>query len=448
MLTPVPLPSVHGDRPPLALGTWRALRQLERLADAPWETVAQLQLDRLRDLVDHAQRSVAMYAERYPEDAARRLRRLDDLASLPTMDRSDAVTVPAEARRAAGAAAAPVTHTSSGSSGHLVTTEVTRWGSWWRGLLWLRRRRSQGLQPWSRQVTLRSVAEGDDRLSPLWRLTGQRVSVLDPNRPLEELADALVRRRPRVLVGSPHAVAEVGRSVGGRLPLRGVVTGGMVLTPEDRATIAAQYGRQPYDVYGMIEVGPIAGQCRAADLYHVDHESVIVEVVDEEGTPLPVGSTGDLVVTCLWNEHMPFLRYRTGDRVTLAERPCRCGHRLPSIGSVDGRAADWFWDGRRGRVAPQRLFISAHVGDDYDPFVDRYRVVQSADGDVSIEILPKAPVPDDFLRRVERSYAELFHPAIRVTAATVAELRADASGKFRQFSSASTRAAAATETDR
>ena len=57
------------------------------------------------------------------------------------------------------------------------------------------------------------------------------------------------------------------------------------------------------------------------------------------------------------NADMPLIRYRTGDRGTLAGGPetCQCGRTLPVIESVDGRVDDILYtmDGRRiGRLDP------------------------------------------------------------------------------------------------
>src|SRR5262249_26202999 len=67
--------------------------------------------------------------------------------------------------------------------------------------------------------------------------------------------------------------------------------------------------------------------------------------------------TGDLVCTGFLNTDMPLIRYRVGDRVTMAanSESCKCGRTLPLFESIEGRLDDVLFtaDGRRiGRLDP------------------------------------------------------------------------------------------------
>ncbi|HAS09413.1 MAG TPA: hypothetical protein DCS55_02670 [Acidimicrobiaceae bacterium] len=415
----------------MLLGTWRELRRLERSAAGPWDDVRAMQLDRLVRMVQHARRTIPLYRGLQPVHS------LDDLGSLPVIGREVIQAVPIPDRRSSATGDVPViSHSSSGSTGHAVTTELTHGSSWWRGVLWMRRRRSQGLQPWSRHLTLRAAAESNDRVSPLWRLTGRRISTMDPvTTSIGDQLRLIQRARPDVLVGKPHVLSEIAAAAPAGLTLRAVVSGGATLTPEDRATIERGLGAAPFDVYGMVEQGPVAGQCRASDLYHVDHESVIVEVLDDDGRPAAPGESGHLVTTGLWNPHMPYLRYRTGDRATLADRPCRCGHALPALASIDGRDLDRLVAGDGSTRAAERLFMSAVLpAETGTAMIRRYQVRQGTDGACTVSILVTADARReevaDLLHRVEQAYGSvLCRP---VAARTVTDLPLERTGKFKQ----------------
>lgn len=64
---------------------------------------------------------------------------------------------------------------------------------------------------------------------------------------------------------------------------------------------------------------------------HVHPELIIVEIIGEDGLPVPDGETGEIVVTTLGVEAMPLLRFRTGDVAAKITEPCPCGRTL--IGS-------------------------------------------------------------------------------------------------------------------
>ena len=51
----------------------------------------------------------------------------------------------------------------------------------------------------------------------------------------------------------------------------------------------------------------------------------VPEIVDEAGRVLPTGEWGELVVTTIGMEAMPFIRYRTGDCTRILPGPCPCG---------------------------------------------------------------------------------------------------------------------------
>jgi phenylacetate-CoA ligase len=62
-----------------------------------------------------------------------------------------------------------------------------------------------------------------------------------------------------------------------------------------------------------------------------------VEILDDEGRPVPDGREGQLVATTIGVEAMPLIRFATGDITFLTQEPCECGLRTPRIGPILGR---------------------------------------------------------------------------------------------------------------
>jgi phenylacetate-CoA ligase len=72
---------------------------------------------------------------------------------------------------------------------------------------------------------------------------------------------------------------------------------------------------------------------------HVNEAEFIAEVIDPATGRLE--SEGELVISNLGRHGMPIIRYRTGDRVRLAEKPCECGRSYALFeGGVIGRVDD------------------------------------------------------------------------------------------------------------
>ena len=80
----------------------------------------------------------------------------------------------------------------------------------------------------------------------------------------------------------------------------------------------------------------MALECPHSGLYHIMSESIILEVLDEEGRPCAPGQTGKVVVTDLHNFATPLIRYMVGDYAEMAEA-CACGRGLPTLKSIAGR---------------------------------------------------------------------------------------------------------------
>jgi phenylacetate-CoA ligase len=68
----------------------------------------------------------------------------------------------------------------------------------------------------------------------------------------------------------------------------------------------------------------------------------VVEVIDPAtGKHVDEGASGELVVSDVWRQAMPIIRYRTGDLTEgLNLDPCPCGRTAPRMQRVIGRASD------------------------------------------------------------------------------------------------------------
>jgi len=110
-----------------------------------------------------------------------------------------------------------------------------------------------------------------------------------------------------------------------------------------RHEIDARLGIQSTDSYGLSEImGPgVAMECPHRRGLHGWEDHFLFEVIDTETLePLPMGSTGELVITTLTKEALPMIRYRTRDITRLSDEPCACGRTHLRIMRVTGRNDD------------------------------------------------------------------------------------------------------------
>jgi phenylacetate-coenzyme A ligase PaaK-like adenylate-forming protein len=86
----------------------------------------------------------------------------------------------------------------------------------------------------------------------------------------------------------------------------------------------------------MTEMGFGGGvECEARSGCHLREADLHFEIVDpRSGTPVPEGTSGEIVFTTLMRRAMPLIRYRTGDVGRMIPEPCGCGTVLKTLEKV------------------------------------------------------------------------------------------------------------------
>ncbi|MGA2176447.1 MAG: phenylacetate--CoA ligase [Verrucomicrobiota bacterium] len=127
------------------------------------------------------------------------------------------------------------------------------------------------------------------------------------------------------------------------LPLRAGVFGAEPWTESMRRRIEAESGIKAYDIYGLSEIiGPgVAMECQCQAGPHVFEDWFYPEIIDvKTSQPCADGEEGELVLTTLGKQAMPMIRYRTRDITTLTSEPCACGRTLRRIKRIARRSDD------------------------------------------------------------------------------------------------------------
>jgi phenylacetate-CoA ligase len=181
-----------------------------------------------------------------------------------------------------------------------------------------------------------------------------------------------------------------------KLPiLRQIRTINETLTPGIRETAHRVLGADIADTYSSAEVGIIAAQCPDSDLYHVMGESLVVEVLDEQGEACVPGQVGRVVVTDLHNFATPLIRYDLGDYAEAANA-CPCGRGLPTLKRILGR--------RRNMVRlPDGRSLWPGIGGlryrDIAP-IRQFQFIQREPEMIEVRLVSDAPVSVDQERRI------------------------------------------------
>jgi phenylacetate-CoA ligase len=185
--------------------------------------------------------------------------------------------------------------------------------------------------------------------------------LLSVQAPMSELVRELNACQPTILGGYATVLVELASEArAGRLRIDPVVvmSSAETLSPPDRAGISATFGAPVREVYGSSELLHAAFECDHGTL-HVSEDWAILEPVDDEYRPVPIGTPSTTVlVTNLANRVQPIIRYDLGDAITVLARACACGSPLMGVRPV-GRTDDTLsLPGRSGdevRILPLAL---------------------------------------------------------------------------------------------
>lgn len=212
---------------------------------------------------------------------------------------------------------------------------------------WWRVYSAFGCRAWDSQINVARV-DKPDRAGPMSLL--RRMGVLpriervgsdaSPAEMLKRVCDV----SPPILTGyagAIEALAEHVLATGAQVPSpRAVFCTAMEVT--DRCLELAEQAFQApaVDVYVTNEFGVIAWSCPLRrNVLHVNDDAFVVEVVAPDGSPVPPGTLGELVVTSLGLTSMPLIRYRMGDMAARLPEACQCGRGLGLLTRVHGRTA-------------------------------------------------------------------------------------------------------------
>ncbi len=195
-----------------------------------------------------------------------------------------------------------------------------------------------------------------------------------------------------------------------------------LLHDHQRAYLESQFKGEVFDYYGCNEVGTIAYECKRHKK-HVSQERLIVETVGPAGA-----RGGEIVVTDLDNYAMPFVRYKLGDVAELTdESACPCGRSLQTIEHLEGRVQEFLRTVDGGLVSSVLLAIQFK---DLKG-IEQYQVVQRANLDVAVKVVPNASFSQKELDAMVRFLGGIVGASARVEAQQCDHIPPTPRGKMR-----------------
>jgi len=213
--------------------------------------------------------------------------------------------------------------------------------------------------------------------------------------------EVIRRMDPSVIVGVPSFLLKLGQYMKSEgmdpsaLKARTLVCIGEPLRGRDMEMqrlgreLENLWDAKAYSTYASSETVTTFCECQAQAGGHLHPALGIVEIVDDEGRPVPSGEAGEVVMTPLMMEGMPLLRFRTGDVSFLLDGNCRCGRTSPRLGPIIGRKKQMI-KCHGTTLYPPAVFAAL---DDIDA-VGEYYVVVDSEYELSDNIEVRVSVTD------------------------------------------------------
>ncbi|MEW6514163.1 MAG: phenylacetate--CoA ligase family protein [Pseudomonadota bacterium] len=249
---------------------------------------------------------------------------------------------------------------------------------------------------------------------------------------VSQQAEWLQRESPDYLLTHPSNLAALVREMGPRTTalrnLREVWTISESLDANTRRFIEETWQLRVVDTYSSRECGYLAIQCPIADHYHVQSESVLVEILDDEGRPTEPGEIGRVVISTLHNYATPLLRYEIGDYAEVAP-PCSCGRGLPTLRRIVGRQ-------RNMLTLPDGQKRWPRCG--YDQFMDivpvrQLRLVQRSLQTIDAELVADHPLSDTESKALIEIVQQALGYPFEIHLVYVSNISRGSGGKFEEF---------------
>lgn len=198
-------------------------------------------------------------------------------------------------------------------------------------------------------------------------------------RPINDLADELLKYKPNVLAGQPSvliALTEVlfQKKEFNHWKPKQIISFAEVLHEGDANTLKRVFAAPIREVYQCTE-GLLGVSCDHGTM-HLNEDNIIIEkefIGEDLFKP---------IVTDFTRESQPVIRYRMSDVLKLKSTPCACGSNYLAIEKIIGRDDDVLWVNST-RILPDVL--SRKIALATDSFT-RYEIVQTKENSIRIEI--------------------------------------------------------------
>jgi len=207
-----------------------------------------------------------------------------------------------------------------------------------------------------------------------------------------------------------------------------IVTSEM-LFDDDKKLMETVFGIPVINEYGASELDLLAFSNKEGKL-EINSRTVFVEILDEMDRPVPLGNPGRIIITSLYNQAHPMIRYDLGDTGTLATSST---FKKPILEKLIGRTNDM---ARlpSGKIVPGLTFYyvtKSIISNDGN--VKEFTIEQTKLDNFKIKYVANTELTAEEKEAVEKACIEYLEKGLNITFERADVLKRSERGKLKQF---------------
>jgi phenylacetate-CoA ligase len=227
---------------------------------------------------------------------------------------------------------------------------------------------------------------------------------------------------------SINFIAQVALKNNLKVKFKSVISLGDKLYAHYRKNLESAFQCKVYDTYGSSEGFMIGFQYDLDYLYQYTHQTYL-EILDDNGNPVPDGVMGNVVVTRLDGFSMPLIRYKLGDlaiKLPKDKYPDKRKLAFPILQQIIGRNTDVLKT-PNGNVLNVHFFTG--IIEHYQE-IEQFRVLQTKINELNIEIIKGEKFTEVVWEKLRKDLSsKLNDPSVKVIYTFVTEIPSSKSGK-------------------